>query len=90
MTALRQKQGSGIYCSCEIGTPILHDASAEDDATRNCLTHSWRQGPQISIMYDNAGRSCWGWTAWGLAAFGVAIAVVYLLGGFDVTPAIAH
>jgi len=28
--------------------------------------------------------------AWGLALFGVAFAVVYMLGGLDVTPAIAQ
>jgi hypothetical protein len=41
-------------------------------------------------MDQHAGRSCWGWTAWALAFCAVAFAVVYLLGGFDVTPAIAQ
>jgi len=41
-------------------------------------------------MDENAGRSCWGWTAWALAFCAVGFAVVYLLGGFDVTPAIAQ
>jgi hypothetical protein len=44
----------------------------------------------ILSMDENAGRSCWGWTVWALAFCALAFAVVYLLGGFDVTPAIAR
>jgi len=44
----------------------------------------------ILSMEENAGRSCWGWTAWALAFCAVGFAVVYLLGGFDVIPAIAQ
>jgi len=41
-------------------------------------------------MEENAGRSCWGWTAWALAFCAVGFAVAYLLGSFDVPPAIAQ
>jgi hypothetical protein len=41
-------------------------------------------------MEEKVGSSCWGWTLWALAFFGIAIAFIYLLGGFDIAPAIAH
>jgi len=41
-------------------------------------------------MNQNAGQSCWGWTAKALAFFALAFAVVYLLDGFEITQAIAN
>jgi hypothetical protein len=41
-------------------------------------------------MNDRVGTSCWGWTLWALAFFGIAIAFIYLLGGFDIAPAVAR
>jgi hypothetical protein len=41
-------------------------------------------------MDNDVGTSCWGWTFWALAFFAIAIAFVYLLGGFDIAPAAAQ
>jgi hypothetical protein len=36
-------------------------------------------------MDNEIGTSCWGWTLWALAFFAIAVAFLYILGGFDVT-----
>ena len=54
------------------------------------LTKRRGVGNANTDMDDKVGTSCWGWTFWALAFFGVAIALVYLLGGFDVAPAVAR
>ncbi len=41
-------------------------------------------------MEEKIESSCWGWTLWALAFFGIAIAFVYLLGGFDIATVAAQ
>jgi hypothetical protein len=65
--------------------------AAESGPTKVWATRRLRPwGHEDLIMNDRVGTSCWGWTLWALAFFGIAIAFIYLLGGFDITPAIAH
>lgn len=42
------------------------------------------------IMEDRVATSCWGWTLWALAFFGIAMAFIYLLGGFDIAPVVVR